>query len=420
MQVTRRTFIKGGLATFTVGFFAPSLLTELAHAQGTLDRNLVVVYLDGGADGLSVLVPYKDPFYYSRRPTLALPETSVLQIGADASGKLLGLHPRLTGLKGIFEQGKLAVIQRVGYPNASRSHFAGTDIWSTADPEANTRFGWLGRYLDSLHAPLDPLAAWNVGRTLPRALLAPIYQTPSIPNLSAYNFRSAGRGAEAALERSFAERISSHVPVERPHVAFVQKTMAEALGTVDRVQTVGTYQPAVTYPDSGFGQALQMVAGAIVKNIGTKVFFVRAGGFDTHAQQQTRQGTFFDLMATVDDGLAALYQDLAKQGRLSDTLILEFSEFGRRIDENVSAGTDHGAGSNMLAIGGAVRGGLYGTAPDLNPAPGNPTLESNGRDVRFETDFRSVYAAVAEQWLKTDSIPLLGGNFRNPRLTFLG
>jgi uncharacterized protein (DUF1501 family) len=222
------------------------------------------------------------------------------------------------------------------------------------------------------------------------------------------------------LERTFAQAISSHRPVDRPHVAFVQKTMSEALGTVDRVQAVGSYRPAVTYPESGFGRALQMVAGAIVKNVGTKIFFVRTGGFDTHAQQQTREGNFFNLMATVDDGLAALYQDLSKQGRLNDTLILEFSEFGRRIDENVSAGTDHGAGSTMLVIGGTVRGGIYGTAPDLNPAPDNPTLESNGRDVRFQTDFRAVYATIAEQWLKTDSVPLLGGSFRDPKLSFLG
>jgi uncharacterized protein (DUF1501 family) len=146
---------------------------------------------------------------------------------------------------------------------------------------------------------------------------------------------------------------------------------------------------------------------------------VVTGGFDTHAMQQTREGNFFNLIANLDDGIKAFYQDLGNQGKLNDTLILEFSEFGRRIDENASEGTDHGAGSNLLVIGGSVRGGLYGTAPDLNPVPDNPTLESNGRDVHFETDFRSVYAAVADQWLKTDSTALLGGDFRNPKLTFL-
>jgi uncharacterized protein (DUF1501 family) len=420
MKITRREFVKGGLATFTVGFFAPTLLTEMAHAQGALDRNLVVVYLQGGIDGLSVVIPYKDPFYFSRRPTLSLPADQVLQIGADAAGKPLGLHPRLTGLKSVYETGKLAIIQRAGYPNSSRSHFSGTDIWSTADPGADTRFGWLGRYLDSLPGPLDPLTAWNTAQTLPRTLVAPIYQAPSIPSLAAYNFVPTSKGSDATLERKFAQQISSHVPVDRPHVAFVQKTMAEALGTVDRVQTVATYKPSVTYPANGFGNALQMVAGAIVKNVGTKIFFVVTGGFDTHAQQQTREGHFFDLIANLDDGIKAFYEDLANQGKLNDTLILEFSEFGRRIDENASEGTDHGAGSNMLVIGGSVRGGLYGTAPDLNPVPDNLTLESKASDVHFETDFRSVYAAVADQWLKTDSAALLGGDFRNAKLTFLG
>jgi uncharacterized protein (DUF1501 family) len=419
MKVTRREFVKGGLATFTFGFVAPALLTEMAHAQGALDRNLVVVYLDGGIDGLSVVIPYKDPFYYSRRPTLSIPEASVLPIGADAAGTPLGLHPRLTGLKDLYTRGKLAIVQRAGYPNASRSHFTGTDIWSTADPGGDIRFGWLGRYLDSL-GRLDPLYAWNTTRTLPRTLLAPIYQTPSIPSLPAYNYTPAVRGADGALERSFAQRICSHVPVNRPHVAFVQKTMAEALGTVDRVQTVGSYAPSVTYPNTPFGNALRMVAGAMAKNVGTKLFFVRTGGFDTHAQQQTREGNFFDLVAIVDDGLKAFYQDLTNQGLINNTLILQFSEFGRRINENASQGTDHGAGNNMLLLGGTVRGGLYGTAANLNPSPDNPTLESNGGDIRHETDFRAVYAAVADQWLKADSTTLLGANYRNPKQTFLG
>jgi uncharacterized protein (DUF1501 family) len=420
MKITRREFVKGGLTTFTVGFFAPALLTEMAHAQSALDRNLVVVYLQGGIDGLSVVIPYKDPFYFSRRPTLSLPAEQVLQIGTDASGKPLGIHPRLTGLKSIFDAGKLAIIQRAGYPNSSRSHFSGTDIWSTATPDNSTRFGWLGRYLDSLPGPIDPLTAWNTTQTLPRTLVAPIYQAPSIPSLAAYNFIPTSKGNEGTLERKFAQQISSHVPVDRPHVAFVQKTMAEALDTVDRVQKVATYKPSVTYPNTGFGKALEMVAGSMMKNVGTKIFFVVTGGFDTHAQQQTRDGNFFKLIANLDDGIKAFYQDLANQGKLNDTLILEFSEFGRRINENASAGTDHGAGSNMLAIGGSVRGGLFGTAPDLNPVPDNPTLESSGADVHFETDFRSVYAAVADQWLKTDSATLLGGDWRNPKLTFLG
>jgi uncharacterized protein (DUF1501 family) len=159
----------------------------------------------------------------------------------------------------------------------------------------------------------------------------------------------------------------------------------------------------------------------MVRGIGTKIFYVTTGGFDNHSGQNVNaaNGTYFTLMATLNDGLFAFYSDLANQGLLDDTLVLSFSEFGRRITENSSNGTDHGAASAMIAMGGGVKGGLYGTAPSLNPAPGNPTLENGGADVTFQTDFRSVYAQVIDQWLGGDSRSVLGGNFRAPALTFV-
>ena len=155
MKVTRRQFVKGGVAAFTVTFAAPELLSDLARAQGARARNLVVLNLSGGNDALSTLIPYNDPFYYSRRPTIAVPAGNVLQIGTDSSRVALGLHPRLTGLKQIFDQGRLAIIQRTGYENQTRSHFLGTDIWSTANPSNSTGAGWVGRYLDALPSPVD-------------------------------------------------------------------------------------------------------------------------------------------------------------------------------------------------------------------------------------------------------------------------
>ena len=154
--LTRREFIRGGVAAFTVSFAAPAFLVDIARAQGAVSRNLVVIYLAGGNDALNTLVPYTDPFYYSRRPGIAVPAAQVLQIGSDSSGKALGLHPRLTGLQTIFNQGGLAFIQRAGYANSSRSHFQGTDIWGTADPNNSAGTGWLGRYLDTLPSPVDP------------------------------------------------------------------------------------------------------------------------------------------------------------------------------------------------------------------------------------------------------------------------
>ncbi|MGE3176966.1 MAG: DUF1501 domain-containing protein, partial [Vicinamibacterales bacterium] len=190
MTITRRQFVKGGVAAFTVTLAAPELISDLARAQGARARNLVVLYLGGGNDALSMLVPYNDPAYYSRRPTIAVPAGSVLQVGTDASRVPLGLHPRLSGLKQIFDQGRLAIVQRTGYPNQTRSHFLGTDIWSTADPANPTGNGWLGRYLDSLPSPVDPLAGWNTTRESPRVLLANGVSVPAIASPATYAFNS--------------------------------------------------------------------------------------------------------------------------------------------------------------------------------------------------------------------------------------
>jgi uncharacterized protein (DUF1501 family) len=424
MNVSRRQFVKGGMAAFTVTFAAPEFLSDLALAQGAHVRNLVVLYLSGGNDSLSMLAPYNDPFYASRRPTLAVPAGQVLQIGADSSNVALGLHPRLTGLKQIFDQGRLALIQRTGYPNQSRSHFQGVDIWSTADPNNSSGLGWVGRYLDSLPSPVDPLVGWNTTGSLPHVLQAGHTAVPAIANAAGYSFSSPNNGAEATSERSTALRIASHVPVDRPELAFVYGSAQAALGTLDRVATVAAYVPSLTYPTSGLGQALRAVAGAMNKGIGTRVFYVTTGGFDTHSAQSTNvvNGAYYNLMATLNDALLGFYTDLKNQGLLEDTLIMSFSEFGRRISENgtgASAGTDHGAASAMLVMGGKVNGGLYGTAPNLNTDPSNPTCENNASDVKFETDFRSVYAQVIDGWLGTDSVQLLGGNFKKSGLGFI-
>ena len=412
-MITRRQFIRDGVAAFTVSFAAPAFLSDVARAQGARTRNLVVVYLSGGNDALSTVIPYQDSFYYSRRPAIAIPVGQVLQIGSDPTGKALGLHPRLAGIRTIFNEGRLAIVQRTGYANSSRSHFQGTDIWGTADPGSPTGLGWLGRYLDTLPAPVDTLAGWNSTRETPRALTARTVGVPAIPDARTYSLSSPNNGTEAQLERTAATRIASHVAVNRPHLSFVNGSIRGALDTLDRVGQVNTYAPTVTYPNNGFALALRTVAGAMVRSIGTKVFWVQTGGFDTHASQgNAGGGAYANLMGTFSDGLLAFYTDLRNQGLLNDTLILQFSEFGRRITENGSQGTDHGAAGVMMALGGAVRGGIYGTAASLDPNPGNPTLENNGADVRYETDFRAVYAKILDGWLGADSVSLLGGNFR--------
>jgi uncharacterized protein (DUF1501 family) len=412
-KVTRREFIRDGVAAFTVSFAAPAFLSDIALAQGARSRNLVVVYLSGGNDSLSTVVPYRDPFYASRRPAIAIPAGQVLQIGSDSSGKTLGLHPRLTGLHQIFNEGRLAIVQRTGYANSSRSHFQGTDIWGTADPSSPTSTGWLGRYLDTLPPPVDSLAAWNAARDMPRALTARTVAVPTIPDARTYALSSPNGVAEALLERGAAIRMASYAPRERPHLSFVNGSLRGALTTLDRVASVNSYASSLTYPNNGFALALRTVAGAMARGVGTRVFWVQTGGFDTHSNQgNAGGGAYANLMATYSDGLLAFYTDLRNQGLLNDTLVLQFSEFGRRISENGSQGTDHGAAGTMMAIGGMVRGGIYGTAASLDPNPANPTLENNGGDVKYETDFRAVYARALDGWLGADSVPILGGNFR--------
>jgi uncharacterized protein (DUF1501 family) len=421
MKVTRRQFVKGGVAAFTVTFAAPEFMSDLALAQGARARNLVVLYLSGGNDALSMLIPYNDPFYQSRRPNIYVPAGTVLQVGTDASKVALGLHPRLTGLRQIFDRGHLAFIQRTGYNNQSRSHFQGTDIWSTGDPTNQVSTGWVGRYLDSLPTPVDPLIGWNTTRDLPRVLQAGHTPVPAIPNPAQYAVATSNIGAEATAERNAAIRINSHIPVDKPSLAFVYNNAQAAMATLDRVATVSTYAGTTTYPNTGFAQALRWVAGSMVRGIGTRVFYVTTGGFDTHAAQNPNavNGTYYGLMGSLSDGLTAFYNDLNNQGLLGDTLVLTFSEFGRRISENGSAGTDHGAASVMMALGGRINGGLYGTAPNLSLDPSNPTLENNAGDVRHETDFRSVYAQVIDGWLGANSVSILNGDYRKPGLNFI-
>ena len=411
MDLSRRLFIRHGVATVSLGIAAPSFLTAIAEAQGIRTRNLVVVYLGGGNDALNTLISYRDAAYYSRRPSIAVPAGQVLQVGSDAAGQPLGLHPRLGGLLNIFNEGRLALVQRAGYANSSRSHFEAGDIWGTANPQSSTGSGWLGRYLDALPRPLDALAAWNTTAETPRALISGTSGVPAIPNAGSYTYASPNRGAAALQERTAAQTMASNPANGRPHLAFVNSTARGAIETLDRVALATSYTPTVAYPDGGFADALQTVAGAIVRGIGSRVFWLQTGGYDTHAGQGGGGGgAYANLMGALGDGLWAFYSDVRNQGLAGDTTVILFSEFGRRISENGSAGTDHGAGGLMMVLGGSVRGGLHGTAASL--APGHPTLENNSGDVRYETDFRSVYARLLEQWLGVSSVPILGGDFR--------
>ena len=412
MKISRRLFIQNGVATVSLGLSAPAFLSAIAEAQSlSSSKRLVVVYLAGGNDALNTVVPYQDASYYSRRPTIAIPAGQVLQLGADAAGRAVGLHPRLGGLYNVFKDGRLAIVQRAGYENSSRSHFEATDIWETANPnQSSGGSGWLGRYLDTLPRPADALAAWNTTDETPHALISSLTGVPSIPS-GGYTFASPNRGSAATDERNAAQSMAANPAPGRPHLAFINSTNLGALETLDRASLAISYTPSVAYPNDGFGTALRTVAGAIVKGVGSKLYWVSTGGYDTHAQQGAGGGGgYANLMGSLGDGLGAFYTDLRNQRQIADTTVILFSEFSRRISENGSGGTDHGAAGIMMALGGSVRGGLYGTSPVLSP--GHPTLENASGDVHYETDFRSVYARVLDSWLGVNSVPILNGDFK--------
>jgi uncharacterized protein (DUF1501 family) len=258
---------------------------------------------------------------------------------------------------------------------------------------------------------MDALAAWNTTAETPRALLSGQSGVPAIPNAGTYTYASPNRGSAALQERTAAMTMAANPAPGRPHLAFVNGNSLGAIETLDRVAQATSYTPSVAYPNNGFALSLRTVAGAVVRGVGSRVYWVQTGGFDTHAQQGGGSGgTYGNLMGTLGDGLWAFYSDVRNQGLANDTTVILFSEFGRRISENGSGGTDHGAAGLMMVLGGMVRGGLHGTAASL--APGNPSLENSSGDVHYETDFRSVYAKVLDQWLGVNSVPILGGDFR--------
>ena len=235
---------------------------------------------------------------------------------------------------------------------------------------------------------------------------------PAIQDARTYSLNTPNNATEGLNERSAATRIASHVPVDRPQLAFINTTAMGAMDTLDRVASVAAYTGTVAYNNANpLAVALRTVAGSIVRGTGTRIYWVTTGGFDTHSGQgNAGGGGYANLMTTINDAVFAFYNDLRNQSLLNDTMLIQFSEFSRRITENGSQGTDHGAAGVMFAMGGAVRGGLYGTAPSLDP--NSPTLENKGGDVRYKTDFRSVYARVLENWLGANSVSILGGDFR--------
>jgi uncharacterized protein (DUF1501 family) len=353
------------------------------------DRVLVVVQLSGGNDGLNTVIPYTDERYYRARPNLAVRKEEVLRLDDT-----LGFHPVMKSLRHVYEHGTLTVLQGVGYPNPDRSHFRSMEIWhsgSAADQTWPT--GWLGRYLDNECSGAASLtAAINLGSRLPQALVAEKFGAISIENPALFRWDTLTEGASARVEERAFDRINQPMPGISGELEFLARTASGARGLGRSIQeAMGRYQSAVKYPEYRFSQSLKLVAQMISAELPTRVYYVELNGFDTHAAQPNRHAA---LLQELSEGLGAFLHDLHKQGHLKRTLVMTFSEFGRRVTENKSGGTDHGAGNVMFLAGGPAEGGILGQRPDLD--------DLQAGDLRHQIDFRSVYSAVLQQWLGVD------------------
>ncbi|MCL6647207.1 MAG: DUF1501 domain-containing protein [Chloroflexi bacterium] len=406
MAYTRRDFLKTGALFVSIGVTAPAFLSRTveAAAEKTPPRTLVVVQLSGGNDGLNMVAPYTHPKYREVRPRLALTRDELLPLDDR-----LAFHGAMERLHHRYANGQVAVIEGVGYPNPNRSHFRSMEIWQTAIPEQYEPSGWLGRYLDANCCGTGKpsahdlsTAAINIGGTLPLAFWTTHVVVPAIGTLSAFQFQTDGEYPDDRQNQLSAIRaIYARASSPREYEEFIRTVGLGAIETSEQIQHVArSYTPRATYPNDPFSQQLKLIAQLMQADLGTRIYYVALGGFDTHARQARTHAT---LLKYFSDGIDAFLSDLEAQGNADNVLLISFSEFGRRVRENVSEGTDHGTAAPMLAIGPRVRGGIHGNPPDLDNLVDG--------DLRYEIDFRAVYATVLEQWLETQSRPILGGTF---------
>jgi uncharacterized protein (DUF1501 family) len=368
---------------------------------------LVVLQLSGGNDALNTIVPYADPLYLANRPVVRIDPEKVLPIN-DA----IGFNPALEPIKALWDQGKVAIIQGIGYPNPNRSHFRSMDIWHTCEPDKVGTEGWLGRAIRDI----DPrhenvLTGVNFGRGLPRALAVPGVPVASVGNLETYGVLTGIKGEDQrtdALElfaTMYAPRLGRTLVKE-----YISQTGVDALKGADILSTAPQkYASTVKYGGDAVAQYLRNIAQVHLADLGTGILYTTApqNSFDTHASEL---GKHTQLWQEVSNGVSAFYQDLQEHNASENVVVLLFTEFGRRVHDNGS-GTDHGSGGIAFVIGDAVKGGLYGEYPSLAP---EKLLEG---DLHYNNDFRSTYATLLERWLGLDSKAIVGGSFE--QLDFL-
>jgi len=391
----RRDFLRS-TALASGAFMVPAFLKPLeAMAMSGLTgyKNLVIIQLSGGNDGLNTIVPYCNDIYYKKRNTIAIKETDV--IGLD---DMQGLNPNMAALKEIYDQGWMSIINAVGYPNPDRSHFRSMDIWQTAsDSNQFLTNGWIGRYLDATcQTNKNPYTAIEVDDTLSLAMKG--------AKMKAIAVQDPNKLFQATREPFFKNLVHSQNSehLNEDNLGYLYKTMIETYSSANYIQSTSkTYNVTAPYPNSQFANQLKTVSKFINSGLQTRVYYVSLSGFDTHVGQQDQQGR---QLKTYADGVAAFVKDLKQTNKLDDTLVMTFSEFGRRVEQNASNGTDHGTANNIMIYGGKLqKAGIYNPAPDL------VTLD-NG-DLKYQVDFRDVYATVLDKWLNVNNNLVLNKNF---------
>jgi len=364
----------------------------------------VVLQLAGGNDGLNTVIPVGDHAYFDARPGIAVNPEAVLPLGQG-----MAFNPVMTGMKTLYDRDQLAVVLGVGYPNPNRSHFRSMDIWHSASMDEQAETGWVGRLLDATkHEQSSLWRAANIGQTMPLSMESNDSFVPSLGSVPEFVLQTDGGPQEGPrrtqnflqLYRRQAEALATQAEYGS-QLAFVSRTGLEAYqSTVDLRAAVGAYSAKATYPTTPLASALKTAAQLITSNLATGICYVTTGGFDTHAGQTNVQN---GLLGGVSNALLAFYDDLQGQGVADQVTTLVWSEFGRRVKENGSRGTDHGTAGPMFIIGGGVRGGLHGEQPSLS------SLDTG--DLKFTTDFRSVYASVIAQRFSIDPKDVLGASY---------
>jgi len=386
----RRSFLKGSLAASAA---LPMLFSRALFAAGASDRILVLVQLEGGNDGLNTVVPFGDDLYYKARPSLGVKRGDVVRLDEQ-----IGLHPGLRPLRAAWDGGHLGVLQGVGYPEPNRSHFTSSDIWHTASTTPPERWnGWLGRALDRVASNDVPGLHLDPG-PLNLALVGEKVVVPSIADAARFKVE----GGRRDLLRSVSRRPRSADTAE-----FIRKSAAQAYDTSARVEkALQNANGRGAYPQSALANRLWQTARLIEAGMPSRVYAVRLSGFDTHSRQAEAHAA---LMTELGGALAAFQADLQASGSSDRVLTVTYSEFGRRVKQNRSLGTDHGAAAPMLVMGGKVRGGMHGAHPSL--------AELDDGDLKHHTDFRQVYATILDRWIGAPSQKVLRGSFS--KLAFL-